>query len=439
MRPQEIIQRARITVLIMSVILLPYSITFCHFFILLFIVISLLEGNWKNNIALLLTSPVGLLFILLFMLHLIGILYSADQKNAWFDVEKKAFLFALPIVLITSSPLRKEEIHRLFNWFIASCIIGTFACLYYAFRNSSGSTESLYFHSLTSSEFYSQSFSNLWKFFTYGHLASGISINPSYFSFYLIFCLLLLSSLNHEFFRNYSLFRKIGLALLWIYLSIFVILLSSRIMIIALLGLNAFAGYNYASSANTWKKGIFALLAAGVLCGLIYVNPISRYRSGEVMNTSETFELKSLHTQSVSIRASLWWQSIKAFQLVNPIWGAGTGDVNTVMEESGRLNHISNVLGSLNPHNQFLHTLIGLGSSGLIVLLGCLFLPACYAWRQGNYFYLGFMLIFTLLCLTESALESQKGIAFFALFNSILVFGYCDLRIPSLKKSLHDQ
>ena len=434
MRPLEIIQRVRITALTMSVVLLPYSITFCHFFILLFIVTSLLEGKLRTKITMLLVNPVALLFILFFILHLIGILYSADQKNAWFDVDKKAFLFALPIVLVTSPPMEKEQTHRLFNWFIISCTIGTLICLYYAIISASSANGSFYINSITSSEFYAPSFSNLWKFFTYGPLASGININPSYFSLYLIFCLLLLSHLNHEFFINYSLLRKIGLALLWIYLSAFVILLSSRIMIIALLGLNAFTSYSYAFGAYPWKKLIFALLVVSVLCGLIYLNPVSRYRSEEVMFTSETFELRTLHTQSVSIRASLWWQGIKAFQMANPFWGAGTGDVDEVMEESGRKHHISNVLDSANPHNQFLYTLISLGCIGLLVLLGCLFLPVYFALQQGSYFYLGLTLIFTLLCTTESALEFQKGIAFFALFNSILIFSYCDLKIPLLKK-----
>ena len=434
MRPQEVIQRVRIAALIMSVILLPYSISFCHFFILLFIVVSLMERKWKTKITMVLTNPIALLFILFFILHLIGILYSADQKNAWFDVDKKAFLFALPIVLIISSPIGKEQTHRLFNWFIASCTAGTFVCLYYGFLGASASNESFYFNSLTSSEFYSPTFSNLWKFFTYGPLASGIGINPSYFSLYLIFCLLLLSQLNQQLFGNYPFLRKIGLSLLWIYLSVFVILLSSRIMIIALLVLNGFASYNYFTTEKLWRKIGFASLVVAILCSLIYLNPVSRYRSEEVMITSKTFELESLQTQSVGIRASLWWQGIKAFQSVNPFWGAGTGDVNAVIEESGRQYHISNVLHSSNPHNQFLYTLIGLGSLGLLVLLSCLFLPAYFALRQSNYFYLGFLLIFTLLCITESALEFQKGIAFFALFNSILIFSYCDIKILSLKR-----
>lgn len=434
MRLQESMQRLRMTSLIMAVVLLPYSITYCHFFILLFILINLIEGNFKNRIVLLLNSPIALLFILLLVLHLIGILYSSDKTNAWFDVNKKAFLFALPVVMITSSALRKEDIHRLFNWFIFSCLLGTFVCLYHAILLSSSANGFFYINSITSSEFYSPSFSNLWKFFTYGPLASGININPSYFSLYLIFCLILLLHLNHVRFRDYSRTKKISLVFLWIYLTIFVILLSSRIMIIALLVLNAFTCYTFVSDDKVLKKMIFAILAVVMLSILIYTNPISRYRSEEVLITPKTFELESLHTQSVSIRASLWYQGIKAFQSVNPLLGAGTGDVIAVMQNAGKENHLSNVLGSANPHNQFLYTLIGLGGIGLLVLISCFFLPAYFALRQNHYLYLGFTLIFVLLCMTESALEFQKGIAFYALFNSILVFSYCDLKIPSLKK-----
>jgi len=434
MSPQEIIQRFRISTLIMAVVLLPYSIAYCHFFILLFIVTSLLEGKFLIKVSALLTNPLSLLFILFFLIHLIGILYSSDQKNAWLDIEKKAFFFALPIVLVTSSSLPKEEVHRLFNWFIASCVIATFACLYYGFVAASNSIEIFNFNSVTTAEFYSPYFSNVWKFFTYGHLASGININPSYFSLYIIFCLFILSLFNRDLFRTYSHLRKIGLSLLWIYLGVFVILLSSRIMIIALLGVIVFTYFSYTSFDTLWKTVSFIILVIGLWSGLIYLNPITRYRSQEVMITPKTFELESLHSQSVSIRASLWWQGVKAFQSVNPVWGAGTGDVNTIMEESGRQNNVSNVLNSTNPHNQFLYTLIGLGCLGLFILLGCLLLPAFFAFKQQNYIYLGFISLFTLLCMTESALQFQKGIAFFALFNSILVFGYGDLKIPTLKR-----
>lgn len=438
MNPKEIIQKVRITALILSAILLPYSITFCHFFILLFILTSLMERNWKSKIKLLFTDSASLLFILLFVLHLIGILYSADQKNAWFDVEKKIFVFALPIVLIMSSSLMKEEIHRLFNWFMASCIAGTFACFYHAYLAASGSADSFYFNSLTASEFYSSSFSGLWKFFTYGPLASGININPSYFSLYLVFCLLLLLPQHATSFKSYSFTKRISLLVVWVYMSVFVILLSSRMMIIALLLLNGFVSFHYFSERRFWDKLAFTCIVISFLGGLIYLNPVTRYRSEEIMITSNTFQLDTVHTQSVSIRASLWWQGLKAFQSVNPLLGAGTGDVIAAMEESGARHHISNVMSSLDPHNQFLYTLIGLGSIGLLALLSCLLLPAVFALRQRDYFYLGFVLIFTLVCITQSALEFQKGIAFFAIFNSILVFSYCDLQIPSLKQLLHD-
>jgi O-antigen ligase len=209
-------------------------------------------------------------------------------------------------------------------------------------------------------------------------------------------------------------------------------------MIIALLLLNGCVSYSYFSGRKFWEKLVFTGIVTSFLGGLIYLNPVTRYRSEEIMITSDTFQLDTVHTQSVSIRASLWWQGIKAFQSVNPFLGAGTGDVIAAMEKSGALHHISNVMNSFDPHNQFLYTLIGLGCIGLLALLSCLLLPALFAVRQRDYFYLGFVLIFTLLCITQSALEFQKGITFFAIFNSILVFGYCDLRIPSLKQFLHD-
>ena len=79
-------------------------------------------------------------------------------------------------------------------------------------------------------------------------------------------------------------------------------------------------------------------------------------------------------------------------------------------------------------------TQIALGFVGLMVLLIFFYLPAWEAYRFKDFFYLGFISLFTLVCTTESAMESQKGVVFFAIFNSLLVFQYAKLKIGSFKR-----
>ena len=435
MKRKELFHTIGITSLAVAVALLPYSTTFCHLFIILFIAASLAEGEWVNRFSSGIRNPFVIPFFIFFVLHLVGMIYTTDYGSGWFDLEKKIFLFALPLVLAVSVPMEKAAVTRLFNVFTISCTIATAICLYYAFRNASHSDATLQFSSLTSFAFYSSPITNLWTFFTYGRLASAITINPSYLAMYLVFCLLWLAFQHLNFFGSYSRIKRISLLLLWFYLSFFIICLSSRIMIIALLALNAFTSFEVLKTNSIRKKLLLSTFVFLLLCGLIYLNPVSRYRTEEVAMTSTNFAMENFQTESVSIRASLWWLGLKAFLQTNPIWGEGTGDVIAVIKKVGQENHISNVLDTYNPHNQFLYTLIGLGGVGFISLLSCLFLPAFFISGSGTYLYLGFIAIFFLLCLTESALEFQKGIAFFSIFNSLLVFQYCNFRLSTKRIS----
>jgi len=61
-------------------------------------------------------------------------------------------------------------------------------------------------------------------------------------------------------------------------------------------------------------------------------------------------------------------------------------------------------------------------------------LPAIIAFRNQNILHLMFIALFALLCVTESALEVQKGIAFFSLFNSLFLFQYSYVHAHQFKK-----
>jgi O-antigen ligase len=418
-----------------AVAFLPFSISLCHFFILLFVVSSLAQKKLWAKIKAATRSAIVLMYFAFFFLHIFGILYTGDKTNGWFDIEKKTFLFILPFFFSIIPFLEKQQVKFIFKTFIAACFVGTFICLFYGLRNVLETPGELSLNSIIRTDFYADSFSNKWKFITYGHLASGIEINPTYFSLYLVFCLLLIWNLIKTKTVSFSSLRSVGLILGWVYLNVFIVFLSSRIMIIALVGVNLFVLFSLTSGSVT-KKVLLSTCLLVAFAACIFINPITRYRSSELFSSVNSFSLEGVQSQSVFIRTSLWWQGILSYRHSNPIWGAGTGDVETVMKEVGEQNQISNVLGSFNPHNQFLYTLIGLGVLGLSVLLGCLLIPLVRALRQRDQLYIGFCSIFLLLCFTESALEFQKGISFFTLFNLLLVFHYRDNATRALMKEL---
>src|SRR5438105_8194252 len=70
-----------------------------------------------------------------------------------------------------------------------------------------------------------------------------------------------------------------------------------------------------------------------------------------------------------------------------------------------------------NAHNQYLQVWMESGLIGLIAFLCCLF--AGLFRLRNDPAYVSFILIFSLMCFTESFGERQKGIVFFTLFQTL--------------------
>jgi hypothetical protein len=57
-----------------------------------------------------------------------------------------------------------------------------------------------------------------------------------------------------------------------------------------------------------------------------------------------------------------------------------------------------------------------------MVFVLMLVVPFFMALNRQDYLFIGFIFIFTMLCMTESALEIQKGIGFFSIIFPLLAF-----------------
>ena len=165
--------------------------------------------------------------------------------------------------------------------------------------------------------------------------------------------------------------------------------------------------------------------------GALYLNPVSRFRGYQEIVTTYPYLKPGNQTQSTTIRASLWSVSIQSLPKINWFLGVGTGDVEHLISETSSRTNITNVLGTNDPHNQYLQTLIGLGVLGLGTLLICFGWPAYISFQNGNFLYLGFIFLFSILCITETAMELQKGIVFYSLFSSLILFQYHPVRLAS--------
>jgi O-antigen ligase len=437
MRVGQIIRHKTIAIgtLMLAVVALPFSITVCHAAIIFFLVLWAAEGDWRNKFSIVSSSLLVQLLIVLFLWQLVGLAFSDDLNRGWFSIEKKIFFLLVPVALATSTTkLAEKDVKLILTAFTTACLVGTMVCLYGAWKETrlvmEGSSainpylaNSAYFQ-LHGSE------SASWLLFSYVSLANGIGLHPTYFSLYLAFSV---AFVLNELPSAATVVRKAALIALALYFTTFIVFLSSRIIILALAAIL----FSVLINGMVRKRRSIAAMALGMVvtfASLLFLNPVTQYRSLEEIDYG-TFRVEpgKNYTNAAHIRFSLWWLAVKSIGKSNPLIGEGTGDVEKLMTATSTKFNITNVIGSFDPHNEYLYTMLANGAPGLFLLLLCLALPAWWAWLQKDFLLLGFTFIFSLVCVTESALELQKGIAFYSLFSGLLFFQLHSFQNVSIK------
>lgn len=410
--------------LIVSVVALPFSVKICHAAIIVLTFSWLLEGNWRTKFSIVNQSLLLQLIIALFFIQLVGLAFAENLEVGWFSLEKKIFFVLLPVVLATTSiKLEQKDLKRIIGSFVIACFVGTVICIVAIWQQTElvMAGEARIDPYLSGSSYFELHGmqSDKWLLFSYTSLANGIDIHPTYFSLFLVFSVIWLLI---EYPQLTSRLQKVSVLFLLTYFLLFVVFLSSRIMI---LGLGAILFFVFVRSALKRQKAS-AFLAMGTVLffsALLFLNPVTRYRSLQEINPS-TFQISpgNDYTNAAQIRVSLWWLAFQSLENWDPVFGTGTGGAHDLIAATANKMHITNIINSYDPHNQFLYTLLANGVPGFILLILFLGFPVYFAWGQRDLLLLGLSFIVVLACMTESALELQKGIVFYAIFSGLLFF-----------------
>jgi len=429
-------EKIGVAALAIAIVTLPFSIALCHAGLIVFILNWLLEGGWERKWMSLKNNLLLWPFILFFFLHLIGLFYSEDITNGWFNIEKKMSFFLLPIVLATST-IRNSYLTLLLKSFIISSFIAVVICLSVALIHAiypSDLPPIFDYSNFESFNLLNPGRSVWWSYFSYNVLSSAINIHPTYLGLYIVFSIILLFHFYKQEDQAISKWERRFLIVLFFLFSFFILLLSSRAILIAYL-LVCSAGLIRMFSKNNSFAIPVGLIIIGSLAS-IFINPISRFRFIQEFKIAPlTIESNKLYTTSSSIRYSLWWLGIKSITSQNWMMGNGTGDVMDTIEGTASKHGITNTINSYDPHNQFLYTFLALGITGVLCLMACLFLPLYQILLSSLFLHRCFIVIMVIACITESVFELQKGIVFFSIFHSLLVFQLQPSRSTQLRLS----
>lgn len=349
-------------------------------------------------------NPFLLIWISYFILHLAGLLWTENFDYGWKDIQTKLSFLIFPLVMGTSS-ISSNLFQKIKRAFVAGCILASVYCVINAVIN--------YLETNEQSVFFYTSFSAL--------------LHTTYFSIYLNLALLFLIEEAIHQWKNFNILNKIWEAAAISFLIVMIILLSARMAIaVCLITVLIYC----ISQVIKFQKGALILIISFAVMALInyrITHLYNRYTQVEEAarnyNNSPEADESPLSAQtynSTTARAEFWKNAIEVIKQ-NRLLGVGTGDIKEeLVKQYEQSNFQYGVENRFNPHNQYLHTGVILGITGIILLLCCLLLPLRLAVQQRNWLQACFLLIIILNAITESILERQNGIIFYAFFNVLL-------------------
>ncbi len=130
LRSQEIHRNIYFSSLIILVISLPFSVFLLSMSMFLLGANWLLEDRIKNRLHTLIRRKSILFILSIYLLHVLGMIYTRNFSYGLHDLRIKLPLLILPLIIGTSRPLPLERIKILFLFFIASVFVSSLTSLW---------------------------------------------------------------------------------------------------------------------------------------------------------------------------------------------------------------------------------------------------------------------------------------------------------------------
>jgi O-antigen ligase len=411
---QPVLRKIQYILLICLVSSMPFSlgqIKLNSYLIVLLLVNSLLLLIFSKIEIKRSFSGILILFILVYFIHLLGLFRADNFHEAFFELQKKISIFLFPVLLSFSPRLTIKEARTIMLSFVVSCLLTVIFCLliatyrYFLFADSS--------------------------FFFYHGLSSIVEMHATYLSMYFCFSIAILLYIYFNNVRSFSLRNKFIYYFSLSILTLMILLLGTRTQLLVLvIGTIIYFSFRFHQSNSLFKSILAGIVIGFFILGAVFLFPTNKERFKEAFN----YDIGSRWGEK-QVRYLMWSSALELIKM-HSITGVGTGDVQDELQEYYldheyiSLTYLANT--RYNAHNQFLETAIGLGIPGLLVLLAGFFASLGHALKQRKILYLIFILLFMISCMTESMLERQSGVVFFAFFNSFLYFNYLNKKEESL-------
>ncbi len=359
----------------------------------------LLDGGYRQKLDVILHDKLALSFLAIFMIYLLGMLWTQDMQDGWKILSKqKMYLFAPLVISFFDRRFARYAIYA----FLAAIFISEIYSIYlYAVSGvqMTGSLPSPFMHHMHYS---------LILAFTFGYLVSEIDfheIKSRKTIFYLLFAILTLVVL----FINKGRIGQVALLPVLFVLAIWKFRLSLVKSIVAVVtgaAILFFAAYHLSDQFKTRVD-------------------YAGYEFEKVVGTGKR--------DSIVCRFEMWGYAT-ALGKENPLIGIGTGDGVCEMERLLGKDGFQDLYQScglglkymFNPHNNFLFYFMLFGTAGVLLLAGVLLIQFMIAYRVGSPGMMILLVVTVMGMLTASPVSVHVKYIFF--YTLMLTMLYLDAK-----------
>jgi O-antigen ligase len=359
---------------------------------------------------------VALFYAGFYGLHVMGTLWSDNMPTVTHDLESKASILALPLIYIVFTSLSQRQVEGILTLFVGVVLTAAVWTL--------GKATGIYLKTGQTDQFF------------YHELGGLINMHAIYMSMYVCFAILiLLQWLVSVWDKHGGLWLQISLIVTVFFLFGYNILLSARMPTLALC-LVVFAGIlKVFYDRRGLATGIsIIVLTSGILIAGILLSPVNKQRYKEAFNGQSVDASRDL--QDGRTLRLMKWDCCLDILKDNWLLGVGTGDIQDNLDQcykAKKYTYLTDQDRHYNAHNQYFQTWLGLGIVGLLWFVALLIYPMYAAWQRQYYLHLGFIVMFAIVCTTESTLPVHKGVVFFMFFSMVLLFG----KVPWPWRNVH--
>lgn len=366
----------------------------------------LLSEKYSKNKSPFRFEITGMLLIVFYLLHIVGLTYTKNLSEGFFDIQVKLSLLIFPLFLPRYKHSLLNNLDKILLWFISGVVVSIIIC--------AGVMLNEFIHDPD----YFNYFSRFPLYIIYSRFS--IFHHTSYFTLFMVFSVAVLFYFIRT--KQNNSLRKFLIITLIVILSALTICLSSRAGIIGLFVILLWNILFFLQKKLNWLSvSILVLVLALPLIIFIKNNRFGRLIAKAPYKEIFQEEIKNVDNNSFE-RIYIWHSAVKVIKQ-NWFFGVGTGDVKDNLRSIFNKNgFVDGVNRNYNAHNQFLETWTGLGVIGEIILLTIFIYGLVKGIRNKDILLQSFIILLFVHFFFESMLNRLAGIIFFSFFYSLLLY-----------------